>query len=364
MQSLYFFCNIYVKDQTTFTAKGVIHIVNIKTIAKEAGVSVSTVSKVINGYEDISEQTREKVMEVIKRFNYQPNQIARVLCTKKSWLIGLLYDVWRDYENEFFNEIIMSFKRTVEEQGYNILFLNVYKIKKENISYVSYCEQYSLNGILVIGFKDDDPYIKELIVREIPCIGIDIPISGKKCGYVTSDNYGGVIKAVDYLVQLGHKKIGLINGAADIYPAKERYKGFMYAMKKHNISVVNDWIEEGDFSRESGYTAMNEIFKKGSLPTAMVVTGDEMAFGAISAINEHGMKVPDDISVVGFDDIRSAKIFTPSLTTVRQDKAMMGKAAAWSLINMINDKSFKAPVTIIPTQLVVRESTREFIASS
>ncbi|SHE75759.1 transcriptional regulator, LacI family [Caldanaerobius fijiensis DSM 17918] len=332
---------------------------NIKTIAKEAGVSVSTVSKVINGYEDISKETREKVWSVIKRFNYQPNQIARVLCTKKSWLIGLLYDVWNDYENEFFSEIIMSFKHTVEESGYNILFLNLYKIKNENISYVSYCEQYNLNGILIIGFKEDDPYIKELIEKEIPCIGIDIPINGKKCGYVTSDNYGGIAKAVDYLYELGHRKIGLINGRTDMYVARERYKGFISAMKKNNIEIVKDWICNGDFSEESGYTVINEMLKRGSTPSAIIVAGgDNMAYGVINALKGHGLKVPEDISIIGFDDIRSAKIFTPPLTTIRQDKLMMGKAAAWSLINMINDKSFKAPVTIIPTELIIRESTK------
>lgn len=331
---------------------------NIKTIAKEAGVSVSTVSKVINGYEDISKETREKVWSVIKRFNYQPNQIARVLCTKKSWLIGLLYDVWNDYENEFFSEIIMSFKRTVEENGYSVLFLNLYKIKKENISYVSYCEQYNLNGVLVIGFKESDPYIRELIEKEIPAMGIDTPTNGKKCGYVTSDNYGGIIKAVDYLYELGHRKIGFINGRMDMYVARERYKGFIYAMKKNNIEIVRDWICNGDFSQESGYAAMKEMLKNNVLPSAIVVAGDDMAYGVIHAIKEQGLKVPDDISIVGFDDIRSARIFTPALTTIKQDKTMIGKAAAWSLINMINDKSFKAPVTIIPTDLIIRESAR------
>ncbi|TYS67106.1 LacI family transcriptional regulator [Sutcliffiella horikoshii] len=330
----------------------------IYDIAKKTGFSITTVSKVLNNYTDVSEKTKKKILEAVEEMGYYPNSHARSLMTKKSWTIGVVFmeNLGVGIKHPFFNAVIESFKQRAEQFGYDMLFVSR-NIINEKKSYLDHFRHRGVDGVVVVCSVSDDPEVKKLMESPLPTVIIDMHSS--KSSVVYSDNSYGSVLAVDYLYSLGHRKIAHIYGHQETYAGTERLKGFIKAVKKHNLDIPKSYIVNGGFfSLESGEQAMKELLSLDDRPTAVYAAGDNMAIGAMKAIREFGLSVPDDISVIGYDDIEIAKHIAPPLTTVKQDMSQLGSTAADLLLDQINDKTKLNKAVTIPVELIIRETCK------
>lgn len=334
--------------------------VNIRDIAKAANVSVSTVSKALNGYIDVNKETRKKIMKIAVDMDYLPNIMASALITKKTNTIGIFFGdkINSGFDHPFFNDLINSIKDVAGQEGYDILiFANR---KKETNSYKTICYERGVDGVILIltGEKRTDRNIYELS-ESIPAVHIDSFIYKKNLvNFVESDNETAAMEATEHLVKLGHKKILKIAGDRVANATYERIRGYKKALKKYGLPVEEQFIKYGEFSKAKAKEITHEFFKGERDVTAIFASSDMMAFGAIEALKDMDIRVPEDIAVVGFDDITIARLYKPALTTVHQQGYKMGEEAAKMLISIIRgERNHRAPENIrIPARLVVRES--------
>jgi len=331
----------------------------IKDIAKKAGVSVATVSKVMNGYDDIGEVTKAKVLKIIKENNYRPNANAQSLRTNKSFLVGLFFKDHQDsgVKHPFFRGIISGLEERLLENNYDMILFSANW--EDQFSYLEKCQFRNVDGAILMGMPKDDSKLQELLQAKIPSVFIDLDISDEKASYIISDNEEGARKAVRHLAELGHEKIAVIEGEEITVPTQKRLAGYRAEMEAQNLKIKDKWIIQGKFSVDGGYQAMEEVLKLKNRPTAIFCMGDEIAVGAMKAIEEAGLSVPDDFSIVGFDDIEISQYLNPALTTVRQKKEEMGIEAADMVLELINNQEEKVEFEIIDTELVVRNSTKK-----
>lgn len=330
----------------------------IKNIAQMAGVSPATVSKVINNYGGISEKTKKKVLDIISETGYQPNFSAKSLATKKSNLIGLIYagKVNVDFTHPFFNEVVTTFKKTIGRLGYDILMFSNELFYQDNGSYLARCKHFHVDGCLIIAGEEIEDAIYELVGSDIPCIGIDLELKGPRYSYVMTDNVNLSRKVIQHLYLNGIRDIGYIGGKRDSAGvAVMREQGYRQAMSQFGLEVKEEWVHYGDFQEKSGYEGMKYFLSQKPYPQAVYAASDVMAFGALRAIHEAGLKVPEDIRLVGCDDIDACRYSNPKLTTVKQDKEKLGMLGAHMLNDLINGKAELKPV-FIDSELIVRES--------
>jgi LacI family transcriptional regulator/LacI family purine nucleotide synthesis repressor len=330
----------------------------IKDIARKAGVSVATVSKVMNGYDDIGEVTKAKVLKIIEENNYRPNANAQSLRTNKSFLVGLFFKDHQDsgVKHPFFRGIISGLEEKLLENNYDMILFSANW--EDQFSYLEKCEFRNVDGAILMGMPRDDPKLPELLNAKIPSVFIDLDMSAERASYIISDNEEGARKAVRHLAELGHQKIATIEGEEITVPTQKRLAGYKAEMEAQNLEIRDEWVIQGRFSVDGGCQAMKEILRLEDKPTAIFCQGDEIAVGAMQAIEEAGLKVPDDFSIVGFDDIEISQYLNPALTTVGQKKEEMGIEAAKMVIELINNQEEKVEPEIIDTELIVRNSTR------
>lgn len=329
----------------------------IKDIAQMAGVSQATVSKVINNYKGISEETKNKVMTVINDMGYAPNFSARSLATKKSNLIGLIYAgrINVDMTHPYFNEVISTFKKNIGVLGYDILMFSNEHFLQDQGSYLARCKHFNVDGCLIIAGEEVEDATFELAKSGFPCIGIDIELKGPNASYVMTDNVSLSRKVVEHFYLNSHRKIGFIGGMRESVISNLRLKGFKDAMNQFDLEIKDEWVQFGDFQEESGYLAMKRMLELEDVPEAVFAASDLMALGALKAVREAGLHVPSDISVVGCDDIPACRYSDPKLTTVKQDKEKIGKLSAYMLNDLIEGKSKLKPV-FTDSELIIRES--------
>ncbi|WP_052702879.1 LacI family DNA-binding transcriptional regulator [Paenibacillus beijingensis] len=331
---------------------------NIRDIAKAAGVSVSTVSKALNGYSDVKKKTRELVLNVAKELDYLPNVMARGLITKKSNTIGIFFGDQQNsgFDYPFFSDLIRSIKDTAGAAGYDILiFANQ---KRSTSSYKTICYEKGVDGVILIltGDQRADENIRELH-ESLPTVYID-SVSHKfnNVNFVESDNLTAAAEAVEHLIQLGHTKILKLAGDDVAKASYDRVEGYKKALQKHGLEVNNDLIVYGEFSKEKAYQLTKRAFSKHNGITAVFSSSDMMAFGAIEALRDLGLRVPEDIAVVGFDDLDQSRLFDPPLTTVHQQRYKMGETAAKILLQLIDNENGITQNARIPASLIIRES--------
>lgn len=331
--------------------------ITIYDIAQKTGFSPTTVSKVFNGYSDVSEKTRRKITEVAEQLGYVPNAHARSLTTKRSWTIGMLFmEVsGAGILHPYFAGVIEGFKQVATSKGYDLMFISK-DIGGKKSGYLEHCKIRGIDGVVVILPDAADPYFQELLDSGIPCVLLDQEAAGKSTIY--SDNAEGSRLAVEYLHSLGHRKIAHIGGGAS-FAGEKRLTGYMQAMRQLGLPVHPQHVVQGsyDYTVESGKKAMEELLHAVELPTAVFAAGDNLAVGAMMALKQHGLSVPGDMSIVGFDDIEMAKYLTPALTTVRQNTYLLGSRAAEMLIYTIEGGD-GVHSGVIPVELVIRESCR------
>jgi LacI family transcriptional regulator len=257
----------------------------------------------------------------------------------------------------FFGAVIEYFKTAIEREGYDILFIST-KIGNSNIkTYLDHCKQRDVDGIFIVYADFNDPKIIQVLESDIPTVTIEI--SHQPVNSVNSDDYEGLMSAVDYLVALGHERIGHISGDLGTYSAQERRRGYEEGLNKHNIPVDDDYIVEGNlFTFEGGYKAMKKLIELENRPTAIAAAGDILALGAIKCAHDHDLHVPNDISIIGYDNIDMLGYMSPGLTTVAQNVEMMGRRAAELLIQNIADPTMNKKEIVLATKIIERDSCK------
>lgn len=335
--------------------------VTIYDIAKKVGCASSTVSKALNNSKEVSEKRKKEILDMAKKMGYVPNSSARNLATKNSWSIGVLFsdDLNIGLEHHFFGGVLQSFKAYVEELGYEVTFVSK-KVGAQSLTYLEWCKYKNIDGVIIVTVDINDENLNELTHSEIPIVSVDNGLLNVPT--IISDNLQGTRMAMEYLLLKGAKRIAHIAGPLRSFAAVERLQSYKDFLKKSEIEVDENLIvEAGNYDYQSGKRALEQLLKQNKeAPEAIYAASDDIALGAIIALKEHGYKVPEDVSVVGFDNIELSQYTSPSLTTVSQQKGLIGTEAAKRLISIINKEACADSDIIkrVPVEFIVRESTK------
>lgn len=330
--------------------------VTIKQIAERAGVSKATVSRVINNSKPVSDDIRKKVLQVIEETNFKPSSVARSLTSQSTQLIGVIIP---DVSNPVFSKVINGIEEEAHLAGYNILLCNSrYKEDKE-LTYLDILSEKEVDGLILSGFHSSGALEKKLSTFSKPIVVVGYEDDSYPFPSVVINNYQACYDVASYLISLGHKTIGMIHGPLDdITAGKKRYDGFVQSVRDHGMIWTNAQGAQGSFKMNDGYDGAKRLMTQNPDMTAIFCANDEMAIGAMKAIHDAKKNIPKDIAVVGFDDIDLARIYQPSLTTIRQPFSDKGQAAMKSLIKLINGENVDQR-TVFPYTLVERESTKK-----
>jgi LacI family transcriptional regulator len=335
----------------------------IQQLAAKSGVSVATVSRALNGSPEVSEATRKRIVELAESLDYTPSAAARTLVSRRSHMVGVILDTGPghpDLLHPFFQEVLVGLKHGAGARGYDLLLFASDEPGNGFVgthSYLRRAGHHGVDGAIVMGFDGRDPEIAKLAASGLPCIAVDADLFGRRTGFVMSENDEGARLAVRHLHELGHDRIATITGTLGTKPGADRLDGYRGELAALGLELREEYVVEGDFYDESGYRGTLELLGLDEAPTAIFAASDLMAAGALRAANELGIRVPEDVAVVGFDDIALASLITPQLTTVRQDMHALGEAAAQSLARMIDDPEAAPAHELVPTRLVVRASS-------
>ena len=330
----------------------------LEDIAQMSGVSRSTVSRVINGNPNVSEQTRKKVLDIIQNIGFQPNLAARGLAVGRTRVIGLVIPTGLTiiFSDPYFPLVIQGVASACNPRGYSVmLWLAEPEYERKTISQVLY--NGLIDGVIVSSMVMDDPLIERLSESQRPFITIGRHPTNDRLNFVDVDNRAGAYQGVMYILHTGRRRVAMITGPRNMIAGLDRYQGYQDALRERGLHVQPELVTEGEFSDISGYLAMKRLLPQ--RPDAVFAASDAMAFAAMRAIQEAGLCIPDDIAVVGFDDIPTAATSQPSLTTVRQPIQRTGSVAAEMLIEKIENPETKPCRIVLPTELVIRDSCRD-----
>jgi len=327
----------------------------LEDIAGMCGVSRSTVSRVINGDENVSEPTRQKVMDVIHAYNFQPNLAARGLAIGHARVLGLVIPkgVQAIFEESYFGMLIQGVSSRCNALDYSVmLWLAEPEYERRMITKILY--NGLADGVIVASMLMNDTIIDSLRLNKLPFILIGRHPQFDNLSYLDTDNRGGAYQAVMHLLRSGRRRVATITGPQNMIAGIHRYQGYLDALHDRDIPFVPELVAEADFTDAGGYAAMMSLLPH--QPDAVFVASDTMALAAIQAIQARGLHIPEDIAVVGFDDLPEASRVTPALTTVRQPITRIGVVAADTLISMIETGSTLPRQMVLPAELVIRDS--------
>ena len=327
---------------------------NIREVAKRAGVSTATVSRVVNGTAPVDARTEKRVRAAIARTGYYPNTHARTLGTGKSHIYGLIIS---DIENPFFPELVKCFERMAVEHGHEVLIANSdYRPERMEICVRRMLER-KVDGVAIMTSEMDPQLIRMLSGRGIPIVFLDTGAVGDKISSISLDYDSGVDQAIDHLTSLGHRRIGFVSGPVNLASAQTRHEAFLSSLARKKLECRAEYIRTGNHRFDGGYAAMLEILKLPVRPTAVLASNDLTAIGIMGAIYAAGLRVPDDISVVGFDDIALSSFMSPPLTTIRLSRPEIAEYAFTSLYAASQRGESQGVIHIVRAELVTRQST-------
>jgi DNA-binding LacI/PurR family transcriptional regulator len=331
--------------------------VTIKDVAKLSGVSIKTVSRVVNNLAEVSPETRQKVQQAILELGYQPNTTARNLVAGKTNTVGVIIPHSADYifTHPFFTQVLQGIAEVLSANNFNLLL----HLAQNEAPYARLYSQRKVDGLILMSIPIGDPNIHGLEENGVPYVcTCRISETNNSTSWVDADFAGGVEQAMEHLISLRHRRIALLAGPMSLVSVRLRVLGYHNSLRKHGLPVADGYILEGDFTSESGYALATKIMKAPNPPSALICGDDMMAFGAIQALKELGYGVPEDVSVIGFDDISLARFSSPALTTIRQDTYAKGRMAAEALLAFMRDKHNAPPRQImLETSLITRNST-------
>ena len=329
--------------------------VTINQVAKDAGVSIQTVSRVINNRYDVAPETRQRVQAAIDRLGYQPNAIARGLASHRSRTLGLITYDFNDYS---FTQVVTGAEAEAHKSGYFFMLGNASCDPQDEPKYLRLLTERHVEGVLFArqGNQDDLEHLLDLQINGVPVVTTGYHRPGRPFAMVDVNNQEGGQKATACLLNNGHTHIATITGPLNSQSAGDRMQGYRQALNAAGIAFQPELVAEGDYSHRSGYQAMQQLLAVGHPFTALFAQNDRMAIGAICALQEAGWRVPGDISVVGYDDIPEAEFSNPPLTTIRQPIVEVGAAAARLLITMIENPDATPEQVLFDTELIRRSS--------
>lgn len=333
----------------------------IRELAEQAGVSVMTVTRILGGDAGIDAETRERVLKLVRELEVTSDLSAAAVTDMPSQVIGVILDTsgHADLRHPVFGDVLDGLKEVITEGGYDMLFFTggTPSGSIRTYDYLDRCRRHHVDGMILMGVGRSFPEIQKLVRSEVPCIGVELDLTGPLTGFVISDNVAGAKLAVSHLHETGRRKIAVITGMTYTRPGRDRLTGYREQIEELGLSQNSDYIQGGDFYEPSGYTAMEALLALDDPPDAVFCASDMMAVGAIGAIKDAGKNVPEDIAIVGFDDAPFAAAFEPAITTIRQDKVGLGRAAGEQVMALIDDPKVTPPKLMLPVELVVRESS-------
>ncbi len=327
----------------------------LEEIAELSGVSRSTVSRVINDDPHVSDKTREKVMAVVHRLNYQPNVAARSLAAGRTRVLGLVIPtgVSTLFTDPYFSILIQGVSSSCNANDHSVmLWLAEPEYERRTIRQVLY--NGLIDGVIVSSMLVDDPIVEALVESNLPFVLVGRHPTEDSASYVDADNRSGAREIVNHLLRLGYQRVATICGPQNTIAGKDRLTGYVAALQARGVPVDPALVVEGDFTEDGGALAAQRLLAK--KPDAIFVASDTMAVGAMRALRNAGLQVPEDVAIVGFDDVPFAARANPPLTTIRQPIQRMGFLAVETLLDLIEHPESGPHHVILPTQLVIRES--------
>ena len=326
--------------------------VSLKDVASACGVSVATVSKALNNHKDIGDETKARIRKTAKELGYVPNAAAKSMKTNRTHNIGVLFvdEALSGLTHDYFSNVLDSFKRAVEKVGYDITFISNDRSRPGRSSYLEHAIYRAFDGVVIACVQFDDPEVIELVKSDIPVVTIDHIYDNNAS--VLSDNVSGMRDLVEHMIDQGPKKIAYIHGqnTHDSAVTSTRLTTYYQVMEEHGLEVPDEYLREAEYrSTTKAYENTLKLLDLKNPPTCILYSDDFACYGGIRAVTERGLKVPDDISIAGYDGIRVGRHIRPRLTTLRQDTEAIGRIAAQNLIDLI-----EKPKTTLKTQVYVK----------
>jgi DNA-binding LacI/PurR family transcriptional regulator len=329
---------------------------DIRDVAKHARVSIATVSRTINGITTVDKELSQRVWKSIEALNYYPNTQARALVSGRSKLFGLLIS---EITNPFFPELIQGFEDVAVENGYEILIGSTNYDPSRMESCIRRMLERNVEGVAVMTFGVEAPLLGELASRDVPMVFVDMGPSAPRVS-ILSVNYGeGILQGVQHLAALGHRNIAFISGPLHQRSCQLRQNAFLESLDQMEIRTRPEWLLIGDHTLEGGMRCVADLIERRNLPTAIMCSNDMTAIGVLRMLIRSGIRVPEEISVIGFDDIHLAEFVYPPLTTVQMSRNALARGAFEALRRQVEEPALAARehVFAIPTSLTVRQST-------
>lgn len=322
--------------------------ISMKELAQHCGVSVATVSKALNDQSDIGEGTKNKIKKAAEKLGYFPNAAARSLKTNRSYNIGVLFvdEANSGLTHEYFAAVLESFKVEAEKQGYDITFING-QVGKKKVSYYEHCKYRNVDGVVIACVNFDNPEVIELLGSDIPVVTVDH--IHENCSSVLSDNIKGIQSLMEYIYEKGHRKIAYIHGQVSTAVTKARLTSFYRFIESQGLHIPDCYVLEADYLDVSqAMVRTRELLDMKDPPTCILYPDDTALIGGLNEIQARNLKVPDDISIAGYDGSRISQLLNPRLTTISQNTAAIGMQAAKKLISTI-----EKPKTTFTEQIIV-----------
>ncbi len=327
----------------------------MKDVARHTGLSIATISKYINGG-NVLDQNKTIIEKAIKELNFEVNEIARGLKTSKTKTIGLLIP---NLENIFFTSIVSEVENILIQNGYSTIICDYKENDELQKQKLDFLVKKMVDGIITMPTGNDTDIINSLLEKDIPVVLIDRALKDIKCDTVLVDNLNASYNAVEQLIVRGHKRIGIICGPNNIFTAQERLKGYERVHYDYSMEIDPQLIKQGLYSVESGYDLYKQLVGLDNPPTAIFVTNYELTLGSIMAINESNIRIPDDISFIGFDNLQLAKVVKPSLSIVVQPVKQIGETAANTMLKRLKGDTSNFPSMIrLKTELLIKDSVK------
>jgi len=323
-------------------------------VARTSGVSYSTVSRVLSGYEFVKESTYKRVMEAVQQLGYVVNLPARSLAGGRSRIIGLLVP---NLDNTYVGTIARGIDQELIRVNYDLMLYTSHRHPGKESLYVSAIANGLTEGLLLVAPLVPTTYLDALREQNFPYVLVDQTDSTENSSVVEATNWQGAYEATRYLAQLGHSRIAFVTGATAVQSAIDRLGGYKAALADCDLPINEELIIAGDYQQQTSYEITKRLLQTvDPLPTAIFASNDLSAFGAMDASREHGLRIPNDISIIGFDDIPQASLVYPKLTTVRQPLEQMGRVAVKMLLEQIEDRSRSPQRVTLATELIIRDS--------
>lgn len=332
--------------------------VTIKQVAEKANVSTATVSRVINGNYPVSDKVREKVMETIKELGYRPNVIARSLKCNKTYMVGMVVP---DISNNYFMDIARGVESVLSPLGYSLIFCSTDENTDKELRLLNALNERRVDFVMLASSTQDSSKLKKFIDQGMNIIMIDTKLEDLQADLVVEDNFNATYKIISYVLGQGHKRIGAVNGLMSVSTAMERYKGFCEALKDNGVPLMEDYIVNGAYNRKMAYEEVKRMFQRNmnQLPTALFAANNDMAEGAMMALKEMHLKIPEDISLVSFGDINIPELIEPRLTIIAQNAVLIGQRAGELMLRRMESNQVDAFEKItIPSEIIIRDSVK------